>query len=87
MVTKSGINTTRGTAHLVWKNDDLSARPQRPDGTDPTFDSEQLRSSFTLGGPVMADKLFYFAAVDSWGRSARCGVLSCGMKEGMPCAS
>ena len=65
VVTKSGTNTTQGTAHVVWKNDDLSARPKEPDGgTAPAFDSEQLQSGFTLGGPVTADRLFYFMAVD-----------------------
>ena len=65
VVTKSGTNQIQGTAHGFWKNDDLSARAERPDGSRaPQFDSEQLQAGFTLGGPFVADKLFYFLAAD-----------------------
>jgi hypothetical protein len=65
VVTKSGTNQLLGTAHVFWKNDDLSARPERPDGSRaPQFDTEQLQAGFTLGGPFVADRLFYFLAAD-----------------------
>lgn len=65
VITKSGTNDMSGTAHLVFKNDALSSNPKRPDGTEaPTFDSEQYQAGFTLGGPFIQDKLFYFTAFD-----------------------
>lgn len=65
VITKSGTNETAGTAHLVLKNDSLSANPKRPDGTEsPKFDSEQYQTGFTLGGPLVRDRIFYFTALD-----------------------
>lgn len=65
VITKSGTNEMKGTAHLVFKNDSLSANPQRPDGSEaPSFDSSQYQTGFTLGGPIVRDKTFYFTAFD-----------------------
>ncbi|HYI08760.1 MAG TPA: carboxypeptidase regulatory-like domain-containing protein [Thermoanaerobaculia bacterium] len=65
VITKSGTNDMNGTAHVVLKNDALSSSPQRPDGsTAPKFDSEQYQAGFTLGGPIVADRVFYFTALD-----------------------
>ncbi|REJ86158.1 MAG: hypothetical protein DWQ30_00640 [Acidobacteria bacterium] len=65
VITKSGTNDLRGTAHLFYKDDSLSARAERADGSlEPDFESEQLQTGFTLGGPIRADKIFYFATLD-----------------------
>jgi outer membrane receptor for ferrienterochelin and colicin len=65
VITKSGTNEMKGTAHLVFKNDALSSNPKRADGTEaPSFDSDQLQAGFTLGGPLRRDSLFYFVAFD-----------------------
>jgi hypothetical protein len=65
VITKSGTNQMNGTAHLVIKNDSLSANAKNPDGTEaPKFDSQQYQTGFTLGGPIIRDKAFYFAAFD-----------------------
>jgi outer membrane receptor for ferrienterochelin and colicin len=65
VITKSGTNEMKGTAHLVFKNDALSANPKRADGTEaPSFDSDQLQAGFTLGGPLRRDSIFYFVAFD-----------------------
>ncbi|HUP61407.1 MAG TPA: TonB-dependent receptor [Thermoanaerobaculia bacterium] len=65
VITKSGTNEMAGTAHIVLKNDSLSANATKPDGTEaPKFDSEQYQMGLTLGGPLVRDKLFYFTAVD-----------------------
>jgi outer membrane receptor for ferrienterochelin and colicin len=65
VITKSGTNDLKGTAHFVVKNDALSARAQNPDGTSaPKFDSDQYQTGFTLGGPLVADKVFFFSALD-----------------------
>src|SRR6185503_5507132 len=65
VITKSGTNEMNGTAHLVFKNDALSSNPKNPDGTTaPKFKQHQYQAGFTLGGPLMKDQLFYFAAGD-----------------------
>src|SRR5687768_14707216 len=65
VITKSGTNDLKGTAHFVFKNDSLSSNAKRPDGSEaPKFDSEQFQTGFTLGGPLRQDKLFYFVAYD-----------------------
>jgi hypothetical protein len=65
VITKSGTNDMSGTAHFVLKNDSLSSNPKNPDGTEsPKFDSSQYQTGFTLGGPLIADRAFYFAAFD-----------------------
>ena len=65
VITKSGTNEMKGTAHVVSKTDALSANPKRPDGTEAeNFDSNQLQAGFTLGGPLRRDQFFYFVALD-----------------------
>jgi len=65
VVTKSGGNSYKGSAHMFFKNDSLSTNAERPDGTDePDFDSEQYQVGFTLGGPITADRTFFFLAAD-----------------------
>jgi len=65
VITKSGTNEMDGTAHFVLKNDSLSSRGKAGDGTTaPKFKSHQYQTGFTLGGPIVRDKLFYFGALD-----------------------
>jgi hypothetical protein len=65
VITKSGTNDPHGTAHFVLKNDSLSSQPKNPDGSQsPKFNSSQYQTGFTLGGPVIPDKFFYFGAID-----------------------
>ena len=65
VITKSGTNDMTGTAHLVLKNDSLSSNAKKPNGDEaPKFDSEQYQTGFTLGGPLVKDKFFYFTALD-----------------------
>jgi hypothetical protein len=65
VITKSGTNDIRATAHVVLKNDSLSSNPQRPDGSEaPKFDSSQYQTGFTFGGPLVQDRIFYFTAFD-----------------------
>ena len=73
VVTKSGTNQTHGTAHFYFKNDALSARAKRADGTSADkFDQSQQQAGFTLGGPIKKDEVFYFVAVDAQrGRSTK----------------
>ncbi len=65
VITKSGTNDMTGTAHLVLKNDSLSSNAKNPDGSEaPKFDSSQYQGGFTLGGPLVRDRIFYFGALD-----------------------
>ncbi len=65
VVTKSGTNQLKGSAHLFFKNDSLSEDPQNRDGsTVPNFSFDQTQTGFTLGGPVQRDRLFFFLAYD-----------------------
>jgi Carboxypeptidase regulatory-like domain/TonB-dependent Receptor Plug Domain len=65
VITKSGTNDMKGTAHFVFKNDSLSSNPKRPDGSEaPKWDASQYQAGFTLGGPIVQDRTFYFTALD-----------------------
>jgi outer membrane receptor for ferrienterochelin and colicin len=65
VITKSGTNDLHGTAHFVSKPDSLAARAKNPDGTlAPDFNSNQNQYGFTVGGPFVRDKVFYFGALD-----------------------
>ena len=65
VITKSGTNDLNGTAHFTFKNDSLSSRAKNPDGSlQPRFNSVQAQDGFTIGGPLIRDKLFYFGALD-----------------------
>ena len=73
VVTKSGTNQLRGSAHAFFKNQDLSSRAEKPNGDlAPKFDENQAQAGFTLGGPIVADKTFYFVSADyQRGRSTK----------------
>jgi len=65
VVTKSGTNQFHGTLHDYFKNQGLSSAPKRGDGTSaPKTDFNQNQAGFTLGGPLVKDKAFFFAAFD-----------------------
>lgn len=65
VVTKSGTNDLRGTAHYYFRDDSLSTRAERANGTlEPKFDSERNQVGFTLGGPIKSDRTFFFTAFD-----------------------
>jgi len=66
VITKSGTNELGGSAHYVYKNDSLKSRAQNPDGsTADKFDFDQSQVGFTLGGPIVKDRIFYFITFDS----------------------
>ena len=63
-ITKSGSNTFEGSAFAYFDIDSLQARNKVPNlsGTDyPLFDSSnRTEFGFTLSGPIIKDKLFFF---------------------------
>src|SRR3954447_25570570 len=73
VVTKSGTNQLQGSAHAFFKNQSLSSRAEKPSGgLAPKFDETQSQTGFTLGGPLVQDKTFYFVSADyQRGRSTR----------------
>lgn len=60
-ITKSGTNTFKGTAYVYHKNENL--RGDAVDGTEITGARAKDRKTtygFTLGGPIVKNKLFFF---------------------------
>ena len=65
VVTKSGTNDVHGTLHAYFKDDALASAPKNPDGSEADkFPFSQQQFGFTLGGPIVKDKAFYFVALD-----------------------
>ena len=65
-VTKSGTNNLRGTVTYVYRDDKLAGdRYNRANDTysDPPEFEEDLKG-FTLGGPIVKDKLFFFVGYE-----------------------
>ena len=65
-VTKSGTNTFHGTVFGFWRNDGLTGK-QVEDTRLPSADLRQIQGGFSLGGPIVKNKLFFFvnAEVDN----------------------
>jgi hypothetical protein len=64
VITKSGTNTLRGTAHYFYTSDGLSATPKRGDGTPVPFTGHRSQIGATLGGPIQPDHVFFFLSGD-----------------------
>jgi hypothetical protein len=60
VITKSGTNTLKATAYTYFHNEKL--RGNRIDGIDlgDRVSNSHTTVGFTLGGPILKDKLFYF---------------------------
>src|SRR6266700_3599482 len=63
VITRSGTNTIHGDAFLFAQDGALNARdPFETESGKPSF--RRFRAGFALGGPVIKDKTFYYAAVE-----------------------
>ncbi|MDP2497006.1 MAG: TonB-dependent receptor [Candidatus Palauibacterales bacterium] len=60
-VTKSGGNEFEGSAHFFWRDEQLTT--DNFDGTSPT-DFQAFQFGGTMSGPIVEDKLHYFASGD-----------------------
>ena len=63
VITKSGTNDLHGSVHFFGKHDALSGTA-RHQGVERDPDFRQVQSGFTVGGPLIADKAFFFTAYD-----------------------
>ncbi len=63
VITKSGTNKLTGTVHYFGKDAALSG-DLKGNGLSLTPDFQQHQLGFTIGGPLIKDKLFFFSAYD-----------------------
>jgi hypothetical protein len=67
-VTKSGTNTITGTVFGFYRNQNMSGK--KVDGVDaPRGDLKQLQTGFSIGGPIIRNKLFFFVNAELERRS------------------
>ena len=60
-ITKSGTNTFRGTAYVYHRNENMRGDAiEREQITSARAKDQQTTYGFTLGGPILKDKLFFF---------------------------
>jgi outer membrane receptor for ferrienterochelin and colicin len=64
VITKSGTNDLHGTAHYYYSGDSISATPTLADGTPVPEQGNRSQVGATLGGPILKDRLFFFASGD-----------------------
>src|ERR1700676_3803996 len=63
VITRSGTNTVHGDAFIFAQDSALNARdPFETDQGKPSF--RRFRAGFALGGPIVRDKTFYYAALE-----------------------
>ncbi len=67
-VTKSGTNTIKGSVFGYYRNKNMIGT--KVDGTDVTRgDLSQLQTGFSIGGPIVKNKVFFFANMEIERRS------------------
>src|SRR5438128_6393554 len=63
VITRSGTNTIHGHAFLFAQDGAFNARdPLETESDQPSF--RRFRAGFALGGPILKDKTFYYAALE-----------------------
>jgi len=63
VITRSGTNTVHGDAFIFAQDSTFNARdPFETERAKPSF--RRFRAGFALGGPIVKDKTFYYAAVE-----------------------
>ena len=60
-VTKSGTNTFRGTAYVYHNNENMHGNRVADQDLGERGTNRNTTYGFTLGGPILKDKLFFFA--------------------------
>ncbi len=64
VVTKGGTNALRGSVSFFERDKKLQGLPATFDRSNPTPPFDRQQYSFTLGGPIIKDKLFAFGAFE-----------------------
>ncbi len=64
-ITKSGTNDFRGEVFGYYRDQSMTSTNARGDETN---DFQQLQYGFSIGGPIVRDKLHWFAGVDAQDR-------------------
>ncbi len=64
VVTKGGTNEVRGSVSFFERDRKLQGLPATFDRTNPTPPFDRQQYSFTLGAPIIKDKLFWFGAFE-----------------------
>ncbi|ALT77957.1 TonB-dependent receptor [Paucibacter sp. KCTC 42545] len=67
-VTKSGTNELKGSLYYVYRDDKLSGKRYNRT-TDSYYDASAFKEDtkgFTLGGPIIKDKLFFFGSYEDF---------------------
>jgi len=64
VVTKGGTNAVRGSFSIFARDDSLQGLPATYDRSQPAPPFDRQQYSFTLGGPIVKDKLFAFGSVE-----------------------
>ena len=64
VVTKSGTNSVRGSASFFERDRKLQGLPATFDRTNSTLPFDRQQYSFTLGAPIVKNKLFAFGAFE-----------------------
>lgn len=64
VVTKSGTNNVRGSVSIFERDRKLQGLPATFDRSNPTAPFDRQQYSFTLGAPIIKDKLFAFGAFE-----------------------
>ena len=65
-VTKSGTNEFKGSFSYEKESDSWGGTPKDLDGDDAELEFESTTYAETLGGPIIEDKLFFFASYENF---------------------
>ncbi len=68
-VTKSGTNDFKGSAYYIYRDGDWGREVDDRGITFKPFDSQETKG-VTLGGPILKDRLFFFAAYEQFNRTS-----------------
>lgn len=68
-VTKSGTNAFKGSVYYIYRDGDWGRDVDDRGVTFKPFDSQETKG-VTLGGPIVKDKLFFFAAYEKFNRTS-----------------